>query len=69
MVELDYYELIYPSKLKEYGLKNKCDICGKFRKWDDLKSVVWSVDSDYSSEDVGYECSFCLNKQEAKDAG
>jgi hypothetical protein len=42
----------------------KCDICGKFRKISELKSIIESVDSDYSFEDIYVICKICerLNK-------
>lgn len=37
----------------------RCDICGKFRKESDLKSVTESVDSHYSNEDIYLICKKC----------
>ncbi len=42
---------------------NKCDICGKFRKYEELKHK-FTPDNHFSSEDSWYECVYCSNKEE-----
>lgn len=39
----------------------RCDVCGKFSKYDDLISHYTS-DSDYSTEDLYYSCIRCEEK-------
>lgn len=42
---------------------NKCDICGKFRKYEELIHR-FSQDTHFSSEDSYHECIYCVKKQE-----
>lgn len=40
----------------------KCDVCGKFRKWETLK-LQGVPDSPFGGEDYYYECSVCLQEE------
>jgi len=42
---------------------DKCDICGKFRKPEEL-NYKFSPDNHFSSEDSYYECVYCDKKQD-----
>lgn len=42
---------------------NKCDICGKFRKFEELIHR-FSPDNHFSSEDSYHECIYCIKKED-----
>lgn len=45
---------------------NRCAICNKFRKWEELTYKEYDYaerDSCYSNIDEWYECKYCLKKQ------
>lgn len=45
---------------------NKCNICGKFRKWQELEEFTqgfWNADYDEADQKEWYECIYC-EKQE-----
>lgn len=45
---------------------NKCEICGKFRKWKEL-IPHFTPDTPFNSEDSWFECKKCLKKERLKD--
>lgn len=45
-------------------IMNRCDVCGKFRK-DEEVIHKFTPDSHFSSEDNYYECVYCVKKEDS----
>ena len=49
----------------ECKILNKCDICGKFKKWEELDFIITTPESYYTTED-GYNICINCEKEDLK---
>lgn len=47
---------------------NRCCDCNKFQKWEDLRVIELTPDTDFEAEYATYICGFCDEKRTNKEA-